>query len=293
MRLADSLGPVIPPPRRFLCDSIKGQDRHPLHLYDLPLYYDIAADWDISAETAVLKTILDAHLAASAHHLLEPACGSGRYLEALTSAGFHVTGYDRSLAMISFARKRLQTGQLSALAQVAVGDLKAMAFARHFDAALTLAGSLGYLLDRDALTAHLRHTAAALRPGGLYIIQLLCAWKGTRPIPAPWTHERQGVRVTTQWFIEREDSESERCLHRCRMQIMDHGHSHTLDELHTLRLWRYPELRTEIEAAANLRLLAIYNRAGNSIPLHAHISGEWGELFYVFRSTELPGRGAS
>ena len=63
--------------------------------------YDIAFDWDISAEVDWLVERL------RPSSVLEPGCGSGRMLEAFAARGIDVAGIDLSPRMVALARERL------------------------------------------------------------------------------------------------------------------------------------------------------------------------------------------
>ncbi|MBI4371521.1 MAG: class I SAM-dependent methyltransferase [Elusimicrobia bacterium] len=118
---------------------------------------------------------------------LEPACGSGRYLAGLRRRGWEVFGYDRSPAMAAFARRRLGPGRAQ------VGDMRNFRTQPRFDLAFNLLSTFRHLMtDRDAL-AHLRSTAGALKPGGIFILGLdLAEYGADAPDEEAWTVRRSG-----------------------------------------------------------------------------------------------------
>ena len=69
----------------------------PSKLYALPEVYDIAFSWDLSEEIGFFKQVFEEHVPFPIQHILEPACGTGRFLRILPAHGFQVTGYDVSL----------------------------------------------------------------------------------------------------------------------------------------------------------------------------------------------------
>ena len=52
-------------------------------LYDLPHIYDIAFSWDLSEEIDFFKLVFETHVDFPVAHILEPACGTGRFLRTL------------------------------------------------------------------------------------------------------------------------------------------------------------------------------------------------------------------
>lgn len=269
-------------------------------LYRLPEYYDVAFSWDIEPEIAFLKEVFRRHVPFPVRKILEPACGTGRFLTSLPRHGFLVTGYDASPAMLEYAGKRVADAGFSDSVTLEQAEMQSARYDREFDAALNSINSLGYLLEDSDVVSHMRLTGRALRPGGVYVVHLSCAWDGRPDMDGnTWEMERDGLKVRTTWSIESEDRESRRSYHVCSMEIDDRGRKEILVDRHTLRLWIYEELRELAERAGALRLVAIYDESEEHrpVPLDSHINGEMGNLYYVLkavgRSSEHGGEGPS
>ena len=256
-------------------------------LYRLPLYYDVAFSWDIEPEIAFFDELFREHVPFPVRHILEPACGTGRFLVAMPRHGYRMTGYDASDEMLGYARSRVEAAGVSDCVTLVRARMQAARFERTFDAALNSINSLGYLLDDDDIVSHLRLTGEAIRPGGIYIVHMSCAWDGRPDMDRnTWEAERDGVRVKTTWRIESEDRALRRSHHVCTMEIDDHGEKRTLTDRHVLRLWIYEEFREHVERSGSLALEAIYteSREHERVPLDGHISGEMGNLYYVVKA---------
>src|SRR5215211_1891564 len=79
--------------------------------------------------------------------LLDVPCGFGRHAVPLASAGYQVTGVDRSELLLAEARRRAAGGPEPRLVRA---DYRTLPFAdASFDAALNLCTSLGYLGDEE------------------------------------------------------------------------------------------------------------------------------------------------
>ncbi|HEY6758724.1 MAG TPA: class I SAM-dependent methyltransferase [Baekduia sp.] len=103
--------------------------------------------------------------------LLDVACGFGRHALPLAQAGFHVTGVDRSAALLDEARRR--AGDDAPWPRLVQADYRELPFAdASFDAALNLYTSLGYLGDEED-TNVLREIARVLRPGGKLVVETM------------------------------------------------------------------------------------------------------------------------
>ncbi len=256
-------------------------------LYNLPLYYDVAFSWDLEPEIDFFSQLFREHVPFPVERILEPACGAGRFLVALPRRGYRMTGYDTSPAMLDYARQKVEEAGTSGAVTLVRAKMETAVFPREFDAALNSINSLGYLLDDEAIVSHFKLTGEALRPEGIYIVHMSCAWDGRPDMDDnTWEMERDGVRVKTTWTIESEDRETRRSHHLCTMESDDRGETRVLIDRHTLRLWVYEEFRELVERPGSLELAAIYTegKRHESVPLDGHINGEMGNLYYVLRA---------
>ncbi|MCW2992155.1 MAG: Methyltransferase type 11 [Solirubrobacterales bacterium] len=147
--------------------------------------YDIAFDWDVGDEVAWLLELLG----PGCRTVLEPGCGSGRYLAALERAGVHAVGLDRSPAMIGRARRRAPG------AEVFEADIAGFDLGRAFDGAVCPINTLGHL-PPPALAHHLAAMARHLRSGARYLVQLDV---GVPAAPQTWEAARGATRLRITW----------------------------------------------------------------------------------------------
>jgi hypothetical protein len=98
--------------------------------------------------------------------IIDAACGAGRHLAALRSAGLPAVGFDLSCDLLQSARQRVAcTGRL------ARGDLRSPPFAGSCGAVLCLFTAFGYFDDQgnvDCLSA----LASLVAPGGWVVLDL-------------------------------------------------------------------------------------------------------------------------
>ncbi len=255
-------------------------------LYRLPLYYDIAFSWDLTKEIEFFGRVFRTHVPFEVEHILEPACGTGRFLMTLPLHGYRVTGYDRSPVMLEHARRRLTESGNPRVVTTIEADMESARFTRRFDAALNSINSLGYLHADEAIVAHLRNTGESLRPGGVYIVHVACAGEGgeTSSSGGSWEMERGGVKVHTTWGVEREDDDAKLSHQICEMEIDDHGEKKVLVDRHVLRLWFYDDLQDLVRRSGSLELAAVYSEGFERMPLETEITGEMGNLYYILKA---------
>jgi SAM-dependent methyltransferase len=149
-------------------------------MYDaFSIDYDRFVDWDgrLASEMPFIERQLDA---ASAHRVLDAACGTGMHAIALAKRGYEVVGADASQGMIREARANAAKAGLDVQFKVVgFGELaQTLPLAPYrggrggaFDAVLCLGNSLPHVLTTADLAATLIDFAACLAPGGLLLIQ--------------------------------------------------------------------------------------------------------------------------
>ena len=106
-------------------------------------------------------------------HVLDLCCGQGRHSVEFAKRGFRVTGYDLSATLAGGCR-----GKRPPAARVDVkfvrGDMREVPWEERFDAAVNFYTAFGYFEHDDENQAVLDRTAAALKPGGRFLLDYPC-----------------------------------------------------------------------------------------------------------------------
>ncbi|GJM44356.1 MAG: type 11 methyltransferase [Gemmatimonadota bacterium] len=128
-------------------------------------YYDKIYHWkDYTAEAALLVERLALEGVTDSARVLEAACGTGSFLVEMKDR-YQVTGLDREAGMLEVARAKLPNVELIE------ADMTSFRVDRPFDAVVCLFSSIGYLLDPESLDRALACFHAALRPGGVLVVE--------------------------------------------------------------------------------------------------------------------------
>lgn len=228
---------------------------HALYTVEARLY-DIAFSWDTSDEVEWLVDRLGVDCAP----VLEPACGSGRFLERFGRRGIEAVGIDSSRAMIRLARERLRSANVPGAAVLA--DMTNFDLGRAFGGAICPIDSLACLRDPVQLLRHLRCVAGHLRPASRYLVQLELRdptdpWRGVRP--SIWESEQDGVRVRTNWRVEQIDLQAGVEWQRATIECLsgpDQGR--VFEEVHEMAAWT-PARWAEAISQTPLRYFAVYD----------------------------------
>lgn len=102
--------------------------------------------------------------AIGARRVLEPAIGTGRVLVPLARAGFAMSGFDRSTAMLARCRRALARHGVNA--RVEWAGFEDFTLPGRFDAIVIPAGSFQLLVEPGAAQTAAARLAARLRRGG-------------------------------------------------------------------------------------------------------------------------------
>jgi len=165
-------------------------------IYDHPRYYDILFGFDRSKEAEFYHRTFARCGIGPGEPVLEVACGPARVARLLARRGWQVAGLDHSAAMLAFAKEEAAAEGIAL--ETLCADMTALSSERKFAAAYNPLSSFR-LLHRDAeADAHLRCAAAALRPGGVYVLDLAFQASADSPVATTdegWELTRDAVTV--------------------------------------------------------------------------------------------------
>lgn len=103
--------------------------------------------------------------------VLDLCCGAGRHALGLAALGHRVTGLDWSRELLAGAAEEAARRGVSL--DLVRGDMRRLRYRRRFDAVLNLFTSFGYFETEREDVAVLQGVRRALRPGGVFIIDVL------------------------------------------------------------------------------------------------------------------------
>lgn len=171
------------------------------HLYDFPKYYDLIFGSDWKAEYKFLRGCFDLWARRPVERLFEPGCGTGRLLVKFARDGYEVAGLDLNPKAVDFCNARFRRKRLPGAAFV--GDMANFTIERPVDVCYNMINTFRHLPDEQAALGHLRCVAAALNPGGLYVLGLhLTPQTGQRCLEETWSASRGNLSVVSRlWSL--------------------------------------------------------------------------------------------
>ena len=100
--------------------------------------------------------------------VLDLCCGQGRHAVELAKRGFGVTGFDLSEYLLGMAKERAREAAVEV--EFVHGDMRELPWENKFDAVVLLFTAFGYLETDEEDERALQAIRAALRPGGLLLV---------------------------------------------------------------------------------------------------------------------------
>ncbi|SKA92283.1 Methyltransferase domain-containing protein [Thiothrix eikelboomii] len=136
--------------------------------YDYPRYYELAfAFRDLAHEVDVIQQTIQQFARVDTHTVLTLACGPSPHLLELSARGLQFVGLDINPAMLAYSKAKAQ--QAGIAAKFYQQSMTAFQLEQPVDYILIALGDL-YVQSNEELDSHLSSVAAALRPGGLFLL---------------------------------------------------------------------------------------------------------------------------
>ena len=149
--------------------------------------------------------------------ILEPMCGTGRFLLPMLERGFDAEGLDHSADMLAACRQRAaELGLSPTLHERSIVDLPS---ARRFALVFIPSGSFSLLTDDAVIRASLSAVHDALLPGGRFVVEI----ERLQPLTTTtsgtwggrWLERSDGAKIVISWLSQYSASEAiSRSLHR-------------------------------------------------------------------------------
>jgi SAM-dependent methyltransferase len=157
--------------------------------------------------------------------ILEPMCGTGRFLLPLLARGFDIEGTDLSPDMLGLCRDAVRAAGLHTALHL--GRLEELTLERHFGLVLIPSGSFSLLTDGAVVRSSLERIHAALRPGGTFVVEVERAgmiqpttsgtWEGR------WLRLEDGSTLILSWLQQYSGVQGvARSIHR--YELVQDGH---------------------------------------------------------------------
>jgi len=147
------------------------------HWFDSSFYHLLYQHRDPQEATQFINELMCFLAPSKGARILDLACGKGRHARAMHAHGYNITGVDLSLQSIEAARKELPQGL-----HFDVHDMRDVYRPKAFELVVSLFTSFGYFADPADDQRVLNSVAAALVPGGRFVLDFMNADYVTRKL---------------------------------------------------------------------------------------------------------------
>jgi len=134
-------------------------------------FYNPASPAALAKAPAEAAFVLERLKLKTGSALLDLCCGPGRHSVEFAKKGLAVTGFDFSPEYLAEAAARAK--KRGVRLRLLRGDMRHLKFKAEFDAAVNLFTSFGYFPDLSGDLRTLRGAARALKPGGLFLLDVV------------------------------------------------------------------------------------------------------------------------
>ena len=191
-----------------------------------------------------------------ASKILDLCCGHGRHLLELAGRGYRMTGLDLNQHFLEIARREAEKRGLRV--SLELRDMRDIQFVDEFDAVINVFTSFGYLESDDEDQKVLDAASRALKPGGLFFIELMHRDSLVRILePRGWYETEAGLKVLEERRFDQLTG---------RQEVRDvtiYPDGTTREASYSVRIYTLTELAGML-AAAGLKIEATYGRTDGS-----------------------------
>jgi len=254
--------------------------------YNMPLYYDIVFDQDTSCEAEFLEHVFARHADRENRNrlkILEPACGSGRLLHALSSMGHQVTGFDVSTQMIEFSKKRLiAAGYTPNLFHM---EMDSFEIPCKFDMAFCLVSTFKYLLDEKSSRAHLQRVANHLESGAIYVLGFhLSNYANRESQREEWQGARKGTEVDCIIDSQPPDQDARLEKMQCVLNVRENNDKKTVRTTWQFRTYDAQQVRDLLSSVPELKLVGCYDFCYD-VNEPRELESPWEDVILILKKT--------
>jgi SAM-dependent methyltransferase len=229
-------------------------------LYRRAQYYDIAFKRDVSREVDFVLDVARQYTGTEIKSIIDIACGPGYHAHELARRGLEAFGLDLQAQMLDIARERADAENLKV--KWVQADMRNFRLDRPVDAAITLCNGVIALRTNEDYLQHLRSVADNLKPGGIYIVDLInprvCSFENYGDYL--YTGRSDGISVEIQWGTNnpRFDHLTGVAYVEIQMKVNDHGKVEVIQDSEYERLVLPQEFTLMNELAGSFKILGWY-----------------------------------
>lgn len=247
------------------------REQHEL-VYSAPRLYDLAFSYrDYARECDFLAEAFGRASDRELRSVLELAAGTGRHAHELASRGVAATALDLSPDM---TREGLRIAQSTGTAvDHVVADMTAFEPPAIVDLAICMLDSASYLHTNRAVLSHLSSVAAALHPGGVYLLELAHPrdlYGGQASTVDQWRVETPEGTLHVSWHHDQASFDPITQLTTARVVLELRNHEQVVQRIEDscrLRSFSRNEVEALVAASGCFEIADVFGALDTAVPL--------------------------
>lgn len=242
-------------------------------VYSAPRLYDLAFSYrDYDREARFLLDLYRAQRGRDPQRFLELGAGPARHAIAMAKAGLSAVALDLAPEMAAYGLA--ETKKSGVGLEYLTADMVGFELSAPVDLAATMLCSATYILEDEDFVRHLRAVAAALSPGGLYVIELPhpSELDGRPKTKSTWTMSDAAGKLEVEW-LDGEGSSAEAArkaptVARLRYQPISGAPIH-IESQAPLRAFSRQEIADFVARSGRFELVSVFGALDPAVALEA------------------------
>jgi SAM-dependent methyltransferase len=232
-----------------------------MSVYTAPLYYEIAFGFvDIPKQIDLFEKFINEYSQQPVKAVLDLGCGPSLQLREMAKRGYTAIGLDKSQEMLTYLQEKAEQDGIKI--ETINQDLCNFTLDKKVDFAMILMGTITYAKNNHLFLQHLNSVAAALNPGGLYLIEnFKLDWASPDfYLVQNWPMEKNGIHVRTTFYIQLKDTLTQMLTETLRLDVNDHGKEKSFETIEDTKLIFPQELLLLLELNGKFEFLGWFER---------------------------------
>ena len=226
--------------------------------YNVPGYWDLAFSDETIPEADFLQAVATRFSPRPVRSVLELGSGGGRQTLEMSRRGYSVTAIELNPTCVKWTQRRLDRSHRSA--DVQCGDMADFQLSKPIDLAHCLVNTFRHLISEQSARRHLQCVAAALKPGGLYVLGFHLLPPDAAEIDCErWTIRKGATRVTTTIRVLNFSRRSRIETVRFSLKVTTPRRVIRTATDHRLRIYRADQFRSLLRSVPEFELIGVYD----------------------------------
>jgi SAM-dependent methyltransferase len=242
------------------------------HIYQYAKYYAIAFNFrNIPEECHFFETVFQAYTQRKIESFLELAAGPAFHALEFAKRSCKSYALDLSPEMVAYGQEQAQKEQVSL--KYHCGNMIHFSQEEPVDLVALLMDSASYLLDNESAYDHLRSVSLALKPGGLYILEMSHprdVFFQKKSSETSWSTTQDHTTVHFQWGFPHDvfDPITQILPVTVRLAYEEGKHSGELIQKASQRMFTCNEWKALVYGSACFEPIAFYGALNSQIPFN-------------------------